>query len=112
GDFRLTIMDPHPTERVVKIAGNLDNQSNIHVACVLDPGNGFMGVYTNGALAGSRTDLTSLSSVATNLFFLGHSLFRNDPPLKGSIDEFRIYSGALGPSAVAASFSKGPNAAP
>jgi hypothetical protein len=109
GDFRLTIMDPHPAERVVNVHGNLDNAQNLHVACVLDPASGFMGVYTNGVLAGSRADLKSLDSVATNLFFLGRSLFKNDPPLNGSIDEFRIYDGALSASAVAASFSKGPN---
>ena len=53
-DFRLTIMDPHPRERVVTIPGNLDNQTNLYVACVLDPPSGFMGIYTNGALASSR----------------------------------------------------------
>ena len=109
-DFRLTVMDPQPSERIVKIPGNLDNQTNLHVACVLDPSSGFMGVYTNGALAASRSDLKSLASVHTNYFFLGKSLFAGDAPLNGSIDEFRIYNGALGAAAVAASFSNGPNA--
>jgi hypothetical protein len=109
-DFRLTIMDPQPRERVVTIAGNLDNSTNLHVACVLDPGSGFMGIYTNGVLAGSRTDLSSLKSVDTNYFFLGRSLFASDPPLNGSIDEFRIYNGALNAAAVAASYTNGPNA--
>lgn len=109
-DFRLTIMDPHPTERIVTIPGNLDNQTNLHVACVLDPTNGFMGIYTNGTLAGSRKDLASLSNVDTNLFFLGRSLFASDPPLNGSIDEFRIYRRALSATDVAASYTNGPNA--
>ena len=109
-DFRLTIMDPHPSERIVKIPGNLDHQTNFHVACVLDPSSGFMGMYTNGALAVSRRDLTSLGSVHTNLFYLGKSLFAGDAPLNGSIDEFRIYRGALDASAVAASYRSGPNA--
>ncbi len=108
-DFRLTIMDPHPTERVVTVPGNLDNQTNLHVACVLDPASGFMGVYTNGVLAGSRQGLTSLASVDTNVFFLGRSLFASDAPLNGSIDEFRIYNAALSPEAIAASFKNGPN---
>jgi hypothetical protein len=111
-DFRLTIMDPHPTERVVTIPGNLDNQTNLHVACVLDPRSGFMGIYTNGVLARSRTDLKSLASVDTNVFFLGRSLFATDGWLNGSIDEFRIYNGALSADAVAADCAKGPNAAP
>ena len=94
----------------MKIPGNLNNQTKLHVACVLDPKSGFMGVYTNGALAGSRSDLKSLDSVHTNLFYLGKSLFAGDAPLNGSIDEFRIYNGALGATAVAASHSNGPNA--
>ena len=109
-DFRLTIMDPHPTERVVTVSGNLDNQTNLYVACVLDPASGFMGIYTNGVLAASRKDLVSLASVDTNCFFLGRSLFASDAPLNGSIDEFRIYNTALSTSAISASFRNGPNA--
>ncbi len=109
-DFRLTIMDPHPQERVVTIPGNLDNQTNLYVACVLDPATGFMGIYTNGVLASSRNDLKSLGSVDTNLFFLGRSLFASDAPLNGAIDEFRIYKAALSAAAIGASYSNGPNA--
>jgi hypothetical protein len=109
-DFRLTIMDPHPTERLVTVPGNLDHQTNLHVACVLDPPSGFMGIYTNGVLAAARHGLASLSSVDTNVFFLGRSLFASDAPLNGSIDEFRIYSTALSATAIAASCRNGPNA--
>ena len=111
-DFRLTIMDPHPTERVVTVPGNLDNQTNLCVACVLDPASGFMGIYTNGVLAASRKDLVSLASVGTNCFFLGRSLFATDAPLNGSIDEFRIYNAALSAETIAASYAKGPNKPP
>jgi hypothetical protein len=109
-DFRLTIMDPHPTERVVTVPGNLDNQTNLQVACVLDPASGFMGIYTNGVLAASRSGLTSLASVDTNVFFLGRSLFASDAPLNGSIDEFRIYRTALSAAEIGDSYRKGPNA--
>jgi hypothetical protein len=109
-DFRLTVMDPQPDERIVKIPGNLDNQTNLHVACVLEPATGFMGVYTNGALATARNDLKSLADVHTNYFFLGKSLFAGDAALNGSIDEFRIYNGALPAAAIATSFTNGPDA--
>jgi hypothetical protein len=109
-DFRLTVMDPQPDERIVKIPGNLDNQTNLHVACVLDPASGFMGVYTNGALAAARNDLKSLADVHTNYFFLGKSLFAGDAPLNGAIDEFRIYNGALPAAAIATSYTNGPDA--
>jgi hypothetical protein len=111
-DFRLTIMDPHPTERVVRIPGNVNNQTNLYVACVLDPPTGFMGIYTNGVLAKKRDDLVSLASVDTNLFYLGKSLFAGDAPLNGSIDEFRIYNGALSAEKVAVNYKNGPDAAP
>lgn len=109
-DFGLTVMDPNPTERVIRVRGNLDNQTNLYVACVLDPPTGFLGIYTNGILAVSTNTLTSLDSVATNRFFLGHSLFDTDPGLNGSIDEFRIYNAALTPAQVADNYKNGPNA--
>jgi hypothetical protein len=71
-----------------------------------------MGIYTNGILAVSTNNLTSLDSVATNNFYLGRSLFPNDPPLNGSIDEFRIYSAALTAAQIAGNFKSGPNAVP
>jgi Concanavalin A-like lectin/glucanases superfamily len=110
GDFRLTVMDPNPTERVIRVRGNLDNQTNLHVACVLDPASGFMGIYTNGSLAVSTNNLASLDSVATNRFYLGHSLFNTDPGLNGSIDEFRIYNAALSAAQISNNFKNGPNA--
>jgi hypothetical protein len=110
GDFRLTVMDPNPTERVIHVRGNLDNQTNLHVACVLDPPSGFMGIYTNGILAVSTNNLSSLESVATNRFYLGRSLFPTDPPLNGSIDEFRIYNAALSAAQISDNYKNGPNA--
>jgi hypothetical protein len=110
GDFRLTVMDPNPTERVLRVRGNLDNQTNLHVACVLDPASGFMGIYTNGNVAVFTNNLTSLESVATNRFYLGRSLFPTDPPLNGSIDEFRIYNAALSAAQISDNFKNGPNA--
>ena len=112
GDFRLTVMDPNPSERVVRVRGNLDNQTNLYVACVLDPPSGFMGIFTNGILAVSTNRLTSLESVSTNRFFLGRSLFPNDPPLNGSISEFRIYNAALSAAQISDNYKNGPNAVP
>lgn len=108
-DFRLTVMDPNPRERVIHIRGNLDNQTNLYVACVLDPPTGFMGIYTNGILAVSTNTLTSLESVSTNCFYLGKSLFPADAPLNGSIDEFRIYNAALSAEQITEDFKNGPD---
>jgi hypothetical protein len=111
-DFRLTVMDPNPTERVLRVRGNLDNETNLYVACVLDPPSGFMGIYTNGVLAVSTNTLRSLESVSTNRFYLGKSLFPTDPPLNGSIDEFRIYNTALGGDQISANYKNGPDVVP
>jgi hypothetical protein len=112
GDFRLTVMDPNPTERVIRVHGNLDHQTNLYGACVLDPATGFMGIYTNGVLAVSTNTLQSLESVATNRFYLGKSLFPSDPPLNGSIDEFRIYAAALNASQISENYKNGPGIVP
>ncbi len=112
GDYRLTIRDPAPTERVVTVGGNLDNRVNLHVVCTLDPATGFMGFYTNGVRAASRTDLQSLDGIATNLFWLGRSLYSADGWLNASIDEFRIYNAALAPQQAWRNFSNGPDFAP
>jgi len=82
----------------------------LQVACVLDPATGFMGIYTNGNLAVSTNNLTSLASVATNRFYLGRSLFPSDPPLNGSIDEIRIYNAALSAAQISDNYKNGPNA--
>lgn len=111
-DFRLTVMDPNPTERVIRVGGNLDNQTNLYVACVLDPPSGFMGIYTNGVLAVSTNTLRSLDSVSTNRFYLGKSLFPTDPPLNGSIDEFRIYNMALSAAQITENCKNGPGVVP
>jgi len=94
------------------VRGNLDNQTNLYVACVLDPGQGFMGIYTNGVLAVSTNTLRSLEDVSTNRFYLGRSLFPTDPPLKGSIDEFRVYRAALSPKQISENFKNGPDVVP
>ena len=112
GDFRLTVMDPNPTERVIRVRGNLDNQTNLYVACVLNPPSGFIGIYTNGILAVSTNTLRSLESVSTNRFYLGRSLFPTDPPLNGSIAEFRIYNAALSSKEITENFKNGPDVVP
>jgi hypothetical protein len=57
GDWRLKISVPDGKDQVVAIKGNLSNRKDLHVVNVLDPATGFMGIYVNGELVGSRTDL-------------------------------------------------------
>jgi hypothetical protein len=81
----------------------------LHITGVVDPTTSSLAVYTNGVLMQARYDASQpVSTIATNLAYLGKSTF-NDPYAVLSIDEFRIYSGALSAAQVAASDLHGPN---
>lgn len=92
------------------IAGNLDNQS-LHVVCLVDPGTGYLGFYTNGVLRSEKTTtVPALTSVSTAWSFIGRSLFSADAYLNATIDEFRIYDGRLSPEEIAVNYRFGPDA--
>jgi hypothetical protein len=112
GDWRLKISVPDGKDQVVAIKGNLSGRKDLHVVNVLDPATGFMGIYVNGELVGSRTDLISLEGVSPHYFFIGRSLYSADAYLNASIDEFRIYDSALSPEQVKNDYSAGPNRIP
>ncbi|HSU56529.1 MAG TPA: LamG-like jellyroll fold domain-containing protein, partial [Candidatus Dormibacteraeota bacterium] len=87
----------------------LNNQS-VHLTCVVDPPTGAISIYRDGVLEIAEYDATApLSNVPTNYGFLGRSFYNADPYLPVSIDEFRIYSGALSPAQVALTHRNGPN---
>ena len=92
------------------VAGNpgLGGQS-VHVACVYSATTGVAIIYTNGVWETSLAVSTPLASVSTNSASLGRSPWSGDPWLAGSIDEFRIYAGAMLPSDLAAAQFVGPN---
>ncbi|MBM3891918.1 MAG: LamG domain-containing protein, partial [Verrucomicrobia bacterium] len=110
-DYRLAIKDPHPIERILRAGGTLDYRTNLHIACVLDPAGGFMAFYTNGVRVLATNTLQSLTSVDTNLFFLGRSLYATNAWLNGSIDECRIYDLALSPDMIRTNYLRGPDGA-
>jgi len=86
----------------------------MHLACVFAPYAGYVALYTNGVLAAINNNV--VNALATTLGddpinYLGESLYGVDPWFNGSIDEFRIYNGALSASAIAVNYTNGPNAA-
>jgi hypothetical protein len=82
----------------------------LHLACVLDPANGFIKVYTNGTLAGAGTLGTySLAVVSNQHSYINRSLYSGDPYVNLSINEFRIYSRALSAAEIAATDALGPD---
>jgi hypothetical protein len=81
----------------------------LHYTGVVDPTTSTLAVYTNGVLLqASYTANAPVSSIATNFATFGQSSF-GDPYAVLSIDEFRVYSGALSPAQVAMSDLSGPN---
>lgn len=81
----------------------------LHVTAVLDPTTSTLAVYTNGVLQNASYNAAApLTDIATNDAYLGKSSF-GDPYATLSVDEFRIYNGALTPAQVAMSDLSGPN---
>ena len=90
-------------------SGVLDNES-VHVTCVMDPPNGNLAIYTNGVLEAVNTNLSvNISSLNDAVSWIGASLFQGDPNCAVTIDEFRIYRGALSPISIQQSDVQGPN---
>jgi hypothetical protein len=86
------------------------NGTTLHHVWVIDPNTSRLESYVNGVLEFSVQNATAtISSISTNVAWLGHSPYSADPYLTGSIDEFRIYSGALTPQEIAVSDLSGPN---
>jgi hypothetical protein len=81
----------------------------LHITGVVDPTTSTLALYTNGVLVvASSTATAPLTAIATNIATLGQSSY-GDPNAILSVDEFRIYSGALTPAQVAMSDLSGPN---
>jgi hypothetical protein len=80
-----------------------------HHVWVIDPNTSRLESYVNGVLEYSVQNATAaISNIATNVAWLGRSPFA-DPYVTGSINEFRIYSGALTPQEIAVTDLSGPN---
>lgn len=87
-----------------------DNQTNLHIVAVANPPSGFLGIYVNGVLIGHTSNATTpLSPTPDQLSYIGRSLYPNDPYLIATIDELRIYEGALSPDRIALDTAAGPN---
>ncbi|MCS7091573.1 MAG: LamG-like jellyroll fold domain-containing protein [Verrucomicrobiota bacterium] len=83
---------------------------NGQIVAVLDGPNNQMALYANGALLTSgpmnNKQLANLRDVKC---WIGRSLYAADAGLSGTIDEFRIYAGALSAADIAANYAAGPN---
>lgn len=92
------------------LASSLGVATNLHLTCVFNPSLGVISVYTNGLLASTFTGITDpLSSVGNEYAYIGRSLYTSDAYLTWTIDELRIYNGALNPAEVTTTDALGPN---
>ena len=112
GFHEFALSENFPTAgQTISWAHGWDNLT-LHITCVVDPTTSAIQCYTNGVLmAGVYNATAPLTEIATNNAYLGRSGYASDPYFLGSIDEFRIYSGALTAAQVAASDKSGPNTA-
>jgi hypothetical protein len=117
-DFRMSYAQASPgynDEKVVNGTGTLDNVGPMSIACIYDPPNNAMTLYTNGTLVGTLSPVTtgtkgfSLTNVVNKFSWLGRSLYNGDAPYNGSIDEFRIYDAPLTPLQVYVNNQAGPD---
>ena len=80
-----------------------------HLVVVYAPADGGTRIYINGALDVSGGAPDPLSDLQDVNDYIGRSGYNGDPTYHGSIDEFRIYDGAMSGVEVAADFAAGPN---
>jgi hypothetical protein len=91
----------------------LDNLGKLHLVLVYDPPSSSLTVYTNGVLMAQNTGITiPITSIRPVHFYLGKSSYAGDPNGTATLDELRIYDGAISVAQVTADFLAGPNAMP
>lgn len=101
------VSENFPGGQTIDWIGALTNQA-VQLTAVIDPPTGTIAVYKNGNLEYARYDATApLSLVSNTMAVLGRSLVAVDPFMPGSIDEFRIYNGALTPEEIALTYRNG-----
>lgn len=107
----ISAVDPgYDGEQGGDLATSLGLASNLHLTCVFDCPNGTIRVYTNGVLASAFTGITdSLSTVGSQYAYIGRSLYTADAYLTWTLEELRIYRGAMSTNQIAATQALGPN---
>jgi alpha-L-arabinofuranosidase len=107
----ISTADPgYDAEQGGNLASSLGSATNLHLTCVFDCPDGVINVYTNGLLASTFSGITDpLSSIGSEFAYVGRSLYTADAYLTWTIDELRIYSGALQAADIAATDALGPN---
>ncbi len=89
--------------------GNLSGQT-VHVTAVVNPSLGYIAIYTNGVLGGvNLAETVQMSSISNDLAYIARSLYTGDSYMDVTVDEYRIWNGALNPLEVAGQDLAGSN---
>ena len=113
-NFEVSGTDPgNSSVQNITVPPVLDNQGKIHLVLIWDSIAGYMAVYTNDVLMGINSTVTlPISAIVNAHSYLGKSSYAGDDCGVATIDEFRMYSGAMGTAQIAADYAFGPNALP
>jgi hypothetical protein len=101
------------TTPVAVVAGRVfDSQPETHIVYTVSRANNMntLTLYQNGILMSSIVTAALLPANYGAGGFLGKSFYAADPPMSGSINEFRVYNSALTLTQVLANFQNGPDA--
>jgi Concanavalin A-like lectin/glucanases superfamily len=107
----ITGADPgYTAEQGIFGGPTLAGRTNLHWVAIYNPPAGYIAIFTNGVLEAETTSVTTpLSAITDVLNYIGRSLYNGDPYPSMSVDEFRIYSGAMDPAEIGLTQALGPN---
>src|ERR1019366_5832743 len=108
GDYRMSIKTGG-TERATSGATPLDTSTPVHITAVWDATQGEELLYANGVLVSATPTTIDLNNINNVVSWLGRGVFDGDASFKGSIDEVRIWNGALTPLQISVNDGLGPN---
>ncbi len=109
----ITGVDPGFNGEQGTSGANLSGLTNLHWVAIYNPPAGYITIYTNGVQVSINNGITTqLSAITSVSNYIGKSLYSGDPYPNMSIDEFRIYNGALTPAEIGIRQALGPNVLP
>jgi hypothetical protein len=113
-NFEVSGADPgNASVQNISVPPVLDNQGKIHLVLIWDSIAGYVAVYTNGVLMGINRNVTlPISAIVNAHSYLGKSSYTGDYCGVATIDEFRMYSGAMATAQITADYASGPNSLP
>ena len=84
--------------------------TNFHLTFIFNPPGGYLAIYTNGILSAINNSVTTTFASVDDVYSqIGRSLYSADPYPDFTLDEFRIYNGALSAAEIAVTDALGPD---